>query len=371
YNQPDMAAYNFNFGLQYEFPSETVVSVAWVGSRGLHLIMSNNAPDLNGLRLNTIEKYQGNLLNMVNYPDAAAITDPTAPWYGATQVPQWVMLQPYPQFSAGNYDQPGGGIFAWGAGWGDSIYHSLQAKVEKRLTSHFTMLASFTWGKTISDNDSAPLAFNGNNESLPQNWYDLQLERGLSDQDIPLYFSWEVSYDLPIGTGRELNLSGLSNFLAGGWTVSAIATLSDGQPIATPLSTTTTWLNQRVDIVGSCATGAPQTSAEWFNYSCMASPTNQFMPGTAGPVLPGVRTDGAHNLDLSIQKHFPFSESKDLSLQLAAYNFTNSVQYGYPNVFWNEGPGVAPNPNDMPNFAQITNQVNTPRQVSAELRFTF
>ncbi len=45
------------------------------------------------------------------------------------------MLQKYPQFSFGIGNQGGSGVLDWGDTLGDSIYHSLQAKFEKRLTS--------------------------------------------------------------------------------------------------------------------------------------------------------------------------------------------------------------------------------------------
>jgi hypothetical protein len=115
---PDMTTYNFNFGVQYEFAHETILSVAWVGSRGLHLTFSNNAPDLNQLPLQQIAQNGNNLLNMVPYPDANAITSPDAPWYGATMVPQFVTLEEYPQFSYGN-PEAGSGVLDWGDTLGD------------------------------------------------------------------------------------------------------------------------------------------------------------------------------------------------------------------------------------------------------------
>ncbi len=372
HSQPEMTTYNFNFGFQYQFPGQTILSVAWVGSHGLFLPFANNVPDLNELSLGTIAQNQNNLLNMVNFPYTAAITDPTAPWYGATQVPQWVMLQKFPQFSFGQNNQGGSGVLEWGAPWGGSIYHSLQAKVEKRLSQGFTTLASFTWGKLITNDNSGSLAFSGNNYATPQDFMNLNLERAISTQDIPFYFSWELSYDLPIGAGRALDLHNWANQLVGGWTLSTVTTLSSGQPIATPSGTNDPWFNQRPDLVGNCGTKAPKTIDEWFNYTCMAQPASFFVPGTAGPILPGIRADGTHNLDLSIAKHFKFGEHKDLQVRAAAYNFTNSVQFGYPNVFWTvPNSGTEPTPDEMAGFGQITNQANTPRQMSFEARFTF
>ena len=256
--------------------------------------------------------------------------------------------------------------------FGDSIYHSLQAKLEKRLTQHFTTLASFTWGKLITDDNSGSLAFNGNNYATPQDFTNLNLERDISTQDIPFYFSWELSYDLPIGAGRALELHGLANQALGGWTLTTIATLGSGQPIATPNGTGDIWFNQRPDIVGSCGSGAPKTVDEWFNYICMAQPPSDFLPGTAPPILPGIRADGAHNLDLSLAKHFKWGEHRDLLVRVAAYNLTNSVQFGYPNVFWNPpASGTEPTPDQMDGFGQITNAANTPRQLSFEVRFMF
>jgi hypothetical protein len=376
HSAPEMTTYNFNFGLQYQFPHQTVLSVAWVGSRGLHLTFSNNVPDLNELSIETLAANQNTLTNTVPFPYTAAITDPTAPLYGVTQVPQWVMLEKYPQFANGapqlNSPGGGGGVLDWGATWGDSIYHSMQVKVEKHLNHGFTTLASFTWGKLITDDDSGSLAFSGNNDAAPQDWQDLRLERALSTQDVPFYFSWELSYDLPIGENRAVPLHGWTDKAFGGWTISTVTAFSDGQPVATPTGTLDPWFNQRPNVSGNCGTGAQKSVAAWFNYACMTEPTNMFVPGTAGAILPGIRTDGTHNLDLAIAKHFKFTESKDLQIRASAYNFTNSVQFGYPNVFWSpENFGQAPNAGDQADFGQITSQANTPRQLSFEARFTF
>jgi carboxypeptidase family protein len=377
HSAPEETTYNFNFGVQYQFPYQTVLSVAWVGSRGLHLAFSNNVPDLNELSIETLAANQNTLTNTVPFPYANAITDPTAPLFGLTQVPEWVMLEKYPQFAFSppqlNSAGGGGGVFDWGDTLGDSIYHSMQAKLEKRFDHGFTTLASLTWGKLITNDDSGSLAFDGNNLATPQDFQDLKLERALSTQDIPFYFSWQLSYDLPIGENRAVKLHGWMDKAFGGWTINTVTAFSSGQPIATPSGTLDPWFNQRPNLVSkNCGAGAPKTIVEWFNYNCLSEPTNMFVPGTAGAILPGIRTDGTHNLDLSIAKQFKFTESKSLSIRAAAYNFTNSVQFGYPSVSWNpENFGQPLTADDQAGFGQITSTANQPRSMSFEAKFKF
>lgn len=83
--------------------------------------------------------------------------------------------------------------------------------------------------------------------------------------------------------------------------------------------------------------------------------------------LTGVRTDGGHNLDASIFKNFPMAEHKNLRIEFAAYNVTNSVQLGYPSIFWNRNPAPA----NVAGFGEITSAANTPRHVQVAAKFSF
>jgi hypothetical protein len=66
---------------------------------------------------------------------------PGSAFFGQQFVPLWYTLEKYPQFGSGNY---GSGVGVNGYPGGDSEYSSLQTKVQKRLTGHFTTLATFT-----------------------------------------------------------------------------------------------------------------------------------------------------------------------------------------------------------------------------------
>ena len=212
-----------------------------------------------------------------------------------------------------------------------------------------------------------------------QDWRNLNLEHSVSPQDVKYQFNGEVSYDLPVGKGRGVNLSGVSDAILGGWTTNAIAYLSTGVPIASPTSgVPIPYFNQRADITCNPAAGAPHTVTTWFNENCFAVPgtenggaMNPFIPGTAPAYLDHVRTRGARDLDLSIYKTFPFGETKALRFDVSSYNITNTPQYGYPSVPSVIGAiPVSQGGQGLP-FGLITNTINTPRQFQFGARFTF
>jgi len=368
HTQRTPTVYNFNLAVEYELPHQVVVSVGYVGSRGLFLPFGS--VDLNQLDLGTIAKYGASLCVYnnplcVNVPNRwNAILPPTNQWAGSPTVPLYVALEQYPQFGDGSY---GNGVSVHGYPAGDSEYSSLQTKVQKRLTSHFTTLATFTWGKIMTDDGNPPLGFVGTHNGAAQDWRNLNLEHSVSPQDVKYQFTAEASYDLPVGKGRAVNLNGVTNDIAGGWTVNAIAYIGTGVPIASPGSGIGQgYFGQRADLTCNPAAGAPHTAAAWFNDSCFSIPASPFVPGNAPAYLDNVRTMGARDLDLSIYKTFSFGETKALRFDISSYNITNRAQLGYPNV-----PSVTDTQQQGLPFGQITNTVNTPRQFQFGARFSF
>jgi hypothetical protein len=413
HSQRTPLTYNFNFGLEYELPHQVIVSVGYVGSRGLFLPLGN--VDLNVLNLATIAKY-GNSLCITNDPTCSTV--PITPqvnlnsnFSGAATVPLWATLQQFPQYGNGSYSVSGGtnGVVVNGYPGGDSEYSSLQTKVQKRLTGHFTTLATFTWGKIMTDDGAPPLGFVGshNNSGAPQtqDWRNLNLEHSISPQDVKYSFTGEASYDLPVGRGQRVNLSGVPNAVLGGWTTNFILYLGTGIPIYSPTSGfSPSFFHQRADQT-SCTNIAPHTTLtgavnpanaglkQWVNYQCFAIPgtenggnANPLIPGTAPAYLDHVRTDGARNIDVSIYKTFKLTETKALRFDVSSYNLFNKAQFGYPSIpdvstvegaigaAQTANPSCAPNcpiPANPANFGTVTNTINTPRQFQFGARFTF
>jgi len=170
HSQRTQTTYNYNVGWEASFPRGIVLSAGYVGSRGLFLPLAG--PDLNQLDLGTIAKYKDALIN-TSVPNIwGPIMPSTNQYYGSPTVPLWVALQQFPQFG-----QDGGccgsGVTIHGYPGGDSEYNSLQTKLQKRLTAHFTTLTTFTWGKIMSDDGNPPLGFVGFHAGAAQDWKNL------------------------------------------------------------------------------------------------------------------------------------------------------------------------------------------------------
>jgi hypothetical protein len=305
-------------------------------------------------------------LNRQNEP-LAKIQPSTNSNFGQGQAPLWVSLQQYPQFGGGGYGA-GSGVNVHGYPGGDSEYSSLQTKVQKRLTAHFTTLASFTWAKLMTDDGNPPLGFVGAHGGSPQDAKNLSFEHAVSPQDVKYQFTWQASYDLPMGKGRAVNLSGVGNAVLGGWTVDGILYASTGIPIASPAAgVSNTYFNQRADMTCDPGKGAPHTQLAWFNDACFAIPASQFVAGNAPAYLDHVRTMGAEDLDATVSKNFKFGEARNLRIDVSSYNIANRAQFGMPYVTNITSAGLGHgNP-----FGKITTTVNTPRQFQFGSRFTF
>lgn len=309
--------------------------------------------------------------------------------YGQSLVPLWVSLQRYPQFGSGSYGA-GNGVNVHGYPGGDSEYSSLQTKVQKRMTQHFTTLASFTWGKIMTDDGNPPLGFVGSHAGAPQDWRNMSFEHSISPQDVKYQFTRQASYDLPMGKGRALNLNGPANVILGGWTTNAVFYLSSGVPINSPVvGAPTSYFNQRPNMTCNPGKNAPHTAAQWFTPKCFSVPgDNQspFVAGNAPAYLDGVRTMGADDLDLTLSKSFKLGSERDLRFDVSAFNVANKAQFAAPSVVSQYplicaadhplcGTPADATPPSVPYantpFGLISADSNTPRQFQFGSRFTF
>ncbi|MDR3739578.1 MAG: carboxypeptidase regulatory-like domain-containing protein [Terracidiphilus sp.] len=367
HSQRTPLTYNFNVGVEYELPHQAVLSVGYVGSRGLFVPLGT--ADLNELDLGTIASNGASLLNSTVANQWASIQPSTNANYGSSTVPLWVSLQEFPQFGSGSYGA-GNGVVVHGYPGGDSEYSSLQTKLQKRLNHGFTAMASFTWAKLMTDDGNPPLGFVGSHAGSPQDWKNLSLEHAISPQDVKYQFTGSVSYDLPVGHGQAVNLNGISNVVLGGWTVNGIGYFSTGVPIASPtVGASVSYFNQRPNLTCDPSKGAPHNAAKWFDYACFDIPSSSFVAGDAPAYLDHVRTMGAKDVDISIYKHISLGKERELRIDISSYNIANRKQLGMPGI--PSITDVQANSSVAATFGQITSTVNSPRQFQFGTRFNF
>jgi len=116
---------------------------------------------------------------------------------------------------------------------GNSFYHALELGIHKRLSRGLQAQLSYTWGKSI-DTGSAALAgdtFGNSISSLP--WFDLRLNRALSDFNIGRTLVLNTTWQVP----SPKSLSGLAGWITGGWELGGIYKASDGIPFSPTFGT--------------------------------------------------------------------------------------------------------------------------------------
>lgn len=245
---------------------------------------------------------------------------------------------------------------------GLSNYHSLQAKVTRRFSGGFNLLAAYTFGKSI-DNGPAPFNLARNNQR-PQSAFDLTNERAVSSHDVRHNLVVSSLYELPFGKGKTFlnNMSGVGHAFLGGWQINAIYTLRSGLPVNVVRD------NQRIGFEGlrPNLVGDPELSDRtldrFFNTTAFSVTGLGNSPGNTGRNI--LRGPGFSNLDFSLFKQFGLNslrEGMDLQLRFEFFNVTNTPHFDRPNaIFSRQGE-----------FGRITRTIGNPRiiQFAAKLNF--
>ena len=148
---------------------------------------------------------------------------------------------------------------------GNSIYHSLQVKGERRLGNGLTFLTAYTWSKSISGpNDIGGQVGGGFYIGSVQDIYNLRGERSVSGFDLTQRATATVLYDIPFFKG----LHGFGKAALNGWQASTIITAQSGfpTPISSNLDTTGTGVISRPNQIANGNLAADQrTWQKWFN----------------------------------------------------------------------------------------------------------
>ena len=312
-----------------------------------------HAPVLDEWNLNIQQELSGSMLLEVAYVGSKATHLQTMLDLNQDPVPGPGDIQsrrPFPQF----------GSFSNIVDRGNSNYHALQVKVEKRMTHGLMFLSSFTYSKSLNDQPEICCS-----SPTPQNSYDLSHEYGPSDFDQRLRWVSSFDYQLPIGKGQRLMSSGrAADLILGGWHVGGIVTLHTGfyftpQMSFDPSNTGSNGLYRTDQTCNGNLPRGQRSINNWFNINCYPLPADFTFGNAAKNSLEG---PGAVTSDISLRKIFDITESKNLEFRFEMFNAFNHAVFAQPDNFIDDGPGSA---------GVITSTVAPQRQLQFALKLNF
>lgn len=320
-------AHQWNFGVQRELPANMLFEVAYLGKAG---------HKLGG------DEYNLNVIPLIN---------------GRGPEVQRQTGRPFPQFDNVQHKFPP---------WGNSIYHAMNAKLEKRFSHGLNFLMNYTFSKFLDDVEpKGELGGSGLDTGIthPELRY---LDRAPSGNDIRHRYIASGVYELPFGKGRRWGIgNSVLNHIAGGWGLGVIAELRSGAPIGVIEQTnlTNTYsTNVRPNLLHDPELSRDRTRTEklarWFDTTAFAAPAvGEF--GNAARTIAGLGP-GYFGLDASVNKTWSLTERYKLMYRADFYNAPNYPVFAAPNRSRGNG-----------NFGRITGTSGTGRQIQMSLRFQF
>jgi hypothetical protein len=321
--------YVFNLGVQRELPGNLIAEVSYVGSRGTRLFVNEQLnPGLNNRR---IDGRRGPITIRTN--------------------------------------------------GGDSIYHSLQARLERGFRNGIFARFAYTYSKTI-DNTSEVFTTTGGS-SFNANPFNRALDRGVSTFDATQRAVLTFVWDLP---GPKKGILGQA---FGGYTVSGSYKLQSGG-VETPYVggiDLNRDLNAFNDRPGLSNPNAPRNSV------AIANGDGTFSDANGDPINPAntfyivdpavnafnavgrdtLRGERINIFDMSVTKAFkmPF-EGHRLELRLELFNAFNHANYGFEFGGNSDGDVLNPNFNNVRlNFGANGRTDGINRTGRIQIRYSF
>ncbi len=304
---------NWNLVLERELPGSVLFRVAYVGSKGTHLLMTTD-------------------INAGVYRAGATAGNLNS-------------RRPYVRI----------GPLGVGQSNGNSIYNSMQMTVQKRMARGVSLLANYTWSKGI---DYASFGSIEGNQTGPDP-VNVRNNRGPADFDLTHRMVVSGIWELP---GLK-TWNPVARWVLGGWQQNAIFTAQTGPPI-------TIRSGVDADFNGVGGDFADYRGGEWRLASRSKEAqirrwfdTTQFTTNAAGTIGSGrrgqLRAPGDWNLDYSLFKNFAIREGQRLQFRAELFNAFNHANLGQPTDTVNS-----------PTFGVITS-ASAPRIVQLALKYIF
>ncbi|MBZ5725553.1 MAG: TonB-dependent receptor [Acidobacteriia bacterium] len=312
-------AWNWNFTVQREVGLKSVVTVAYVGRRGLHL---QREADIN------------------------------QPLAGTEQANPGVNIDALRPFKGYNSIRETDNVAS-------SRYNSLQLTWNRRFSGGLLFGASYTFARSMDDGsnqrDIIPDTYNAHNLWGPSEFdarhimvinyvYDLPFFRGQSNLASKALGGWQISGLTQFQTGLPCGVGSNNDFAGAGPNDGSMGCGNAGQ----------FWMvNGNPGVLGQFAANGAKDPNQWFAVK-NADGSSIFTQPAAGTfnttqnVRDLIYQPGFMNWNLGLFKRFPINERTGLQFRAEAFNFIN-----HPNLGGGSGGGVNFNPTSS-TFGKVT-----------------
>ena len=313
--------HNYNVTLRRQLPANFSLMLAYIGARGTDLPfdLANDGNQLNRIPFDAFARY-GDLLfsNLSSQPQLGI----PLPYPGFTGTVQQA-LRPYPQFT---------GITYLNNFRGKTRYNSLQTSLERHFSNGLAVLGAYTFSKT-EDNYLKQ-------DASGEEW-------GLAaNRHFPHFLKLTWIYELPIGPGKAIGVDGLLGNIIGGWTITGIHNYRSGGTLSVfdGRINPGTGYPFRPDIIegvdpiifdGShvdLVRGTPYLNPAAFAVQPLSAQGVPSRPGTAPPVLEGVRGPMLLSEDIGLMKRFAAGGERSFEFRVDMINALNRSGVGGPNT---------------------------------------
>jgi hypothetical protein len=286
----------WNITLQHQLTNTLAVEAAYVGNKGTHGFVQNNPA------------FNVNQASVVGF---------------ASGVPQ---TERKPFFQAYGWTQD----IDFFCNCTSSNYHSLQTKIEKRFSRGLSLLAHYTWSKSLD--------YDGTYYNI-----DPRVAYGPDDFNRKHVFVFSQVYELPFGRGKAY-MSDAPRWLdlvIGGIQINSVTNWSSGLPFSPSYNLCGSDRDTgpcRVIVAGDVATGGDRDQffvpapALLAANGQVAGPYQRPQIEQFGSGRNTLFGPGFFNTDLSIFKNFIITERVRGQFRAEAFNVFNHVNLGQPNA---------------------------------------
>lgn len=306
----DAYSVQWNFGVQHQFGTNTVLEADYVGSRDSRT-------------------------DSGSYRNTAVTPGPGDPQSRA----------PFPYITPTYFDKS----------VGKASYNAFQFSFRKTVSHGLTYLVSYTYSK--AENLGCD-GFFGSEGCSVQDPYNLRADWSVAGYDVTHLLSASWVYNLPFGKGQSYASSNpWVNAIIGDWTFNGIASFRSGVPYNVDASgdiPNTGNVVERANRIGAPFVANP-TASQFLNPASFVAPP-PFTFGTEG--RNNLRSPFVSNMDLSIFRDFALTESKRLQFRADFFNAPNWQPLGTPDSTVGD-----------PNFGQVFGTAQTEREIQFALKF--